>query len=404
MTPLITVDDVKNYEETKHKFLEEFYQVDQEQNALKFDTHVDLPINLKRLTTSTVQYPDKDDTSDLFPGMSDRYHGNALAGFLTFAHTPMESHCFDSNSLESVEYDIAIVGAPYDTGVSYRPGARYGPDGIRSATRRLGATYSPFRPGFNVFNNWAKIVDCGNAPMTPIDNRIALDQLYRAERASLKHMTTEKNPGKHPRIMTLGGDHTITFSAIRAAYEKYGKVSVIHFDSHLDTVDPYHMNKNVTDYAALNHGTFLYWAHRKGYLTDTNMHVGLRGWYEEPDDPKRDTTQSKFSKILARDIDSIGITGIIEKIKQRVGESYVYITFDIDVLDPAHAMATGTVEPGGFSTREALQILDGLQGLNVVGADICEVSPPFDVSEVTTQTAGEVVRSLLALMVLKPVV
>ncbi len=107
---------------------------------------------------------------------------------------------------------------------------------------------------------------------------------------------------------------------------------------------------------------------------------------------------------MARDIDRFGVEGIVRRIKNRVKDSPVYITFGIDVLDPAGGgLATVTMEPGGWTSREALEVLDGLQGISVVGADICEVSPPFDIGEVTTQTAGEIVRSILSLMVLKAV-
>ncbi|GME89458.1 unnamed protein product, partial [Ambrosiozyma monospora] len=223
--PLVSVMDVKNHEESKHKFLEDYFQLDPE-NVLSFDDSVKLPPSLEKLAShSKITYPDPDDTSDLYPGAMDRYHGNALTGFLTYAHLPLEPHCFDPESYDDVNFDIAVLGATFDTGVSYRPGARFAPDYIRMGTRRLGQTYSPYRPGFNVFKNWAKIIDCGNPAMTPIDNRFAIDQLYRAERAALKHNTTDKNPSSSPRLVTLGGDHTITFSAIRAAHEKFGKIS-----------------------------------------------------------------------------------------------------------------------------------------------------------------------------------
>ncbi|KAG7890327.1 hypothetical protein KL908_004164 [Ogataea polymorpha] len=196
----------------------------------------------------------------------------------------------------------------------------------------------------------------------------------------MNHTTTKTNPGKYPRFLALGGDHTVTYSGIRAAFEKYGKVSVLHFDAHLDTVDPYYMNPNVTDYAALNHGTYLYWAHRKG-----------------------DYTESKFSKIMARDIDKID--GIIEKIKKQLGDCPVYISFDIDVVDSASAPATGSIEAGGWSSREILSIIDGLAGINLVGADIAEVSPWGDLTnDVASNNAGEAGRAILGLMVIKPVI
>ncbi|KAG7822647.1 hypothetical protein KL909_003812 [Ogataea angusta] len=394
---------VKKYEDTKIKFLEDYYRVEQH-NALVFSADIQLPDDLAYIASQQVEYRDPDDTSDLYPGKSDRYNGISQAGYLTYGHLPMETHCFDPEKLAELELDIVVLGAPFDTGISYKPGSRFGPDAIRQGTRKFAPAYSPYREGFNVWNNWAKIVDCGNVPMTPLDNRIALDQLYRSERAILNHSTTKSNPGKYPRFLTLGGDHTISYSGIRAAHEKFGKVSVLHFDAHLDTVNPYYMNPNVTEYAALNHGTYLYWAHRKGWTADNNIHAGLRGWYENRGDPGRDYSESKFAKIMARDVDKIGVQGIIDKIKQRLGNSPVYISFDIDVLDPPFAPGTGSLEPGGWSSRELLEIIDGLAGLYVVGADVTEVSPWGDsTNDVTSIMAGEVARSILGLMVLTPV-
>lgn len=182
-----------------------------------------------------------------------------------------------------------------------------------------------------------------------------------------------------------------------------GKVAVIHFDSHLDTIDPYQMNENVTEYAALNHGTFFHWAAKRGLISESkNVHVGLRGYYENLNDTQRDSAIG-FERIMSRDIDDIGIAGIVKRIKDRVGDSKVYITVDIDSLDPSSAPGTGTVEPGGFSSRELLTILDKLEGLEVIGADVVEVAPPYDTNEITTMVASEVARSLLGLMVITPV-
>lgn len=355
-----------------------------------------LPVHLERVVLNEFTYPDKDDLSDITIPSPDRYHGNALSGFLTFAHLP-GMQCFDPESFDE-DYDIAIIGATYDTGVSYRPGARFAPLAMRAGgTKRLyQSTYSPYKPGFTL--NDVKIVDCGDPPMSPIDNRIALDQLYRAQRAALKHSVTNELRSKTPRIVTIGGDHTITFPSLKAVYEKYGRVSVIHFDSHLDTIDPYHMNKNVTEYAALNHGTFLHWAHENGFLAkDQNVHAGLRGWYELDSDVQRDSKQG-FARIMARDLDQLGVEGVVSLIKNRVGDNLVYISVDIDVLDPAFAPLTGTVEPGGWSSRELLSVIDGLLGLPVVGADVVEISPPYDSNDVTVEVGLEVVRSLLTLM------
>ncbi|KDN61947.1 putative arginase [Colletotrichum sublineola] len=169
-----------------------------------------------------------------------------------------------------------------------------------------------------------------------------------------------------PRILTLGGDHTTTLSALRSTYQRWGPVSVIHFDSHIDTWDPAVLGGGISDYA--------------------------------------NDARCGFEIITARDLDKFGSAGVISKIKERVGDSKVYISVDIDVLDPAYAPATGTAEPGGWSTRELLTVLDGLEGLSIVGADVVEVAPAYDNhGETTVLAAAEVAYSLIDLMVLTPV-
>lgn len=394
---IITEQVVLHYESKNYNFLDEYF------GQVYFGDYSDLEKTIRKQKTSLwasreVTYPDKDDITDIVSGRSDRYVSNPLSGFLSFAHLPL-TNCFSGET----EFDIGIVGATFDTGVSFRPGSRFGPLGIRMATKRMSSgSISPFRKNFSLFKD-GKIVDCGDPPMTPIDNRIALDQLYRAERAILKTKPTTPSLSKVSRILTLGGDHTVTLSCLRAVYEKWGKVAVIHFDSHLDTIDPYQMNENVTEYAALNHGTFFHWAAKRGLISESkNVHVGLRGYYENLNDTQRDSAIG-FERIMSRDIDDIGIAGIVKRIKDRVGDSKVYITVDIDSLDPSSAPGTGTVEPGGFSSRELLTILDKLEGLEVIGADVVEVAPPYDTNEITTMVASEVARSLLGLMVITPV-
>lgn len=354
-----------------------------------------------------VKIPPPDYVGDLDPAYAPLY-----ARIPTFAHLPLVE-CFGLDpSKRKPEFDIAIVGAPFDTGVSYRSGSRFGPSGIRDGSRRLGATesYSSINLGFNPYADWATVVDCGDAPMTPFDNRVALNQLYRAHRAIHKHNVPTKSPhasshrytGKSPRIITLGGDHTVTFSALRSASQVHGPVSVIHFDSHIDTWDPSALGGNISSYANLNHGTFLHYAHEKGYLVhDGNMHVGVRAPFIRRGDA--DLVHDRhcgFDIVMARDIDKIGVQGIADRIKKRVGNNKVYISIDIDVLDPAYAPGTGTAEPGGYTTREFLTLLDLLQGLNIVGADIVEVAPAYDTNgQITVLAAAQIVDSLLELMI-----
>jgi agmatinase len=342
-----------------------------------------------------ISIPSEDFIGDLINGAGPLY-----TGIVTFAHLPL-TECFSNNS-DADPLDVAILGAPFDTAVTYRPGARFGPAGIREGSRRIsgGGAYYPYRPKFNAYTDWANIVECGDVPMTPFDNRVSLDQLYRAHRAILKRNTSV--PKTVPRVITLGGDHTTTFSALRAAYEVHGEIAVVHFDSHIDTWDPDALGGNISSYAELNHGTFLHYAHEKGYLArDANLHVGIRAPFIHKHKDADNDHRCGFHSVLARDIDRFGIQGVINAIRQRLGSHKVYITVDIDVLDPVYAPGTGTTEPGGFTTRELLTILDGLEGLDIIGADVVEVAPVYDSSQVTVLAAAEVVNSLISLMVLR---
>lgn len=179
-------------------------------------------------------YPAASNLSDV-----DIETGSNLAGLGTFAHVPYVNCYLNDSNVES--YDIAFVGAPFDTAVSARPGARFGPGGIRQGSSRIGADFAyDIITGYNPFKSWAKIVDCGSVPMTPFDNRYALRQLEKGHRIVSGRPAAAADGGHSsiPRIVTLGGDHTITLAALRSAYYHWGQVSVIHFDSHIDTWDP----------------------------------------------------------------------------------------------------------------------------------------------------------------------
>ncbi|KAJ9626541.1 hypothetical protein H2203_004174 [Taxawa tesnikishii (nom. ined.)] len=314
------------------------------------------------------------------------------AGLTTFANLPYV-HCLAKDPAEVERFDIAILGAPFDTAVSARPGARFGPDGIRAGSRRIHPqfAYSVYT-GQNSFMEWAKIVDCGSAPMTFFDNTVALKQLEKAHRI-IGGRATNASEYPIPRIVTLGGDHTTTLPALRAAYEHWGAVSVIHFDSHLGEL--------LASMIGVNHGTFLHIAHEEGLIRNTSIHAGIRAPVIDKKGDLKNDKRCGFEIIKARDIDRITPQGVIQQLKDRVKDSKVYISVDIDVLDPAYAPATGTAEVGGWTTRELLTILDGLDGLEVIGAD---VAPIYDnPGEPTTLAAAEVVHSLLTLMVNTPV-
>lgn len=157
-------------------------------------------------------------------------------------------------------------------------------------------------------------------------------------------------------------------------------------------------------YAGVNHGTFLHIAHEEGLILNSSAHAGIRAPAVNKKHDWRNDRRCGFEIITARDIDKIGVAGVIDKLKTRVGDTNVYISVDIDVLDPAYAPATGTAEVGGWTTRELLGILDGLEGLKVVGADVVEVAPAYDnAGETTVLAAAEVAHSLMSLMVETPV-
>ncbi|KAJ4252382.1 hypothetical protein NW762_010980 [Fusarium torreyae] len=323
-------------------------------------------------------------------------------GISTFAHTRYVN-CYSNVESKDNLYDIAIIGAPHDTTTTGRPGARFGPNGIRTGSQRQGLGWSIYT-GRNPFASWATIVDCGDAHLTWLDNKVALDRLDKVHKVVSGRRAANASVSLTPRILTLGGDHTTTLSALRSTYERWGPVSVIHFDSHIDTWDPAVLGGDISDYAALNHGTFLHIAHEEHLILNSSIHAGVRGPISRRKDDLRNDIRCGFEILTARDLDKFGIQGLVSRIKERVGDSKVYISVDIDVLDPAFAPGTGTAEPGGWSTRELLSIIEELDGLPIVGADVVEVAPAYDSNgEITVLAAAEVACSLLDLMVENPV-
>ncbi|KII94050.1 hypothetical protein PLICRDRAFT_36283 [Plicaturopsis crispa FD-325 SS-3] len=305
-----------------------------------------------------------------------------FSGPLSFSHLPY-TRCLED---ESVPFDIGIFGLPFDTGVSYRPGARFGPYAIRSGSRRQRELrgYS-LAWGVNPYNQGTKIIDCGDVPVTPFDNALAIDQIQVAYSTLLSRpvanaeMTATRGLAKdgqeHPRIVSLGGDHTIVLPILRSLHKVYGPISVIHFDAHLDTWPAY--PDSSTPQSRVTHGTFFYLAAEEGLMTNTSVHAGIRCKLGGLGDVENDESVG-FQLISTDDIDDLGISAIIKRIRDRVGDSPVYLSLDIDVIDPGLAPGTGTPEIGGWTTREVKRIIRGLAGLNFVGADIVEVSPAYD--------------------------
>ncbi|KAJ5873436.1 agmatinase 2 [Penicillium subrubescens] len=337
----------------------------------------------------------------------------SFSGIASFAHLrPVK--CL----IEPTEhYDIAIIGAPFDTAVSYRPGARFGPRAIRAASaRQMSGTSYNTRAGINPYKSWAKITDCGDIPITPFDNGLAERQMYEAflELGSRKIVNQPAGVAgrgigaKHPKLVTLGGDHSVALPALRALYEIYQKpITVLHFDAHLDTWNPVRYSAYwQSEQTQFNHGSFFHKASREGLICNsTSAHAGLRTRLTGVDDGDYTTPgpEQGFIRIHADDIDELGPMGVVDAIVNRIGldpEQPVYLSVDIDVLDPSTAPGTGTPEPGGWTTREFIRILRGLEKLNLVGADIVEVSPAYDnKGETTALAAAQVAFEIITSMV-----
>jgi agmatinase len=277
---------------------------------------------------------------------------------------------------------VAILGVPFDSGVSYRPGARFGPGGIRAGSKLL----RPYHPYLDV-EPWGthQVADAGDVACNPFDILEAITQVQDAARQAL---TTAD------RLITIGGDHTIALPLLRAMHEKHGPISLIHFDAHLDTWDTYFN-------APFTHGTPFRRASEEGVLAlDSSAHVGIRGpLYARSD--LADDQQLGFATVSTVDVAKRGVDEAIDRVRDRVGDHPVYVSIDIDVLDPSHAPGTGTPEPGGLTTREVQLILRGFDGLNIVGADVVEVAPAYDHAELTTIAAANLVYEFLGLFALK---
>ncbi|GAB2551412.1 agmatinase [Leucobacter ruminantium] len=294
------------------------------------------------------------------------------AGLGTFARLP-QVH-------EVPDYDVAILGVPYDGGVSFRPGARFAPSAIREASRLL-------RPGYHVELDTTPVakkqfVDAGDVACTPYNIGRAVEQIEAA---------ASKFVGEDKVVIALGGDHTIALPMLRTTAKVHGPVALLHFDAHLDTWDTY-FGEPIT------HGTMFRRAFEEGLLIeDRSMHVGIRGPVYDRDDFVRDH-EFGFQIIRCSDIDRIGVPSAIERVKERIGDAPVYLSIDIDVLDPAYAPGTGTPEMGGLHSRELLQLLRGLKGLNIVGADVVEVAPAYDHADTTALAAATLVFDYMALL------
>ena len=275
--------------------------------------------------------------------------------------------------------DACFVGIPLDVGTSNRPGTRFGPKQIRAESVML-------RP----YNMWTRaapfdslrIADIGDVPINTFDLK---DAVRRIE-AFYDNVLT------HPVIpVTLGGDHTLTLPVLRSIARKHGPVSLVHIDAHADIND--HMFGE-----SIAHGTTFRRALEEG-LIDPNhtFQIGLRGtgYTAEDFDWARD---KGFTVVQAEELWHKSATPLIDGIRAKIGTRPVYLTFDIDSLDPAHAPGTGTPEIGGLTSVQAIELIRGCQGLNLVACDLVEVSPPYDLQGNTALLAANLIFEMLCVL------
>ena len=299
------------------------------------------------------------------------------AGPSTFARLP---------ELRDVEdCDVAIIGVPFDAGTSYRPGARFGPQTVRHASRQLRTNYhqnydvEPFKV--------QQVADAGDIACNPFDIDEAIKQIEKGSTELLQKVGS---------IVTIGGDHTIALPLLRSINKKVGgPVALVHFDAHLDTWDTYFG-------APYTHGTpFRRAREEKLFLDDASMHIGIRGPLYSTNDLKNDR-ELGFKTIHCDEFQTNTIDQIVKRIKDRIGNNPLYISIDIDVLDPAHAPGTGTPEVAGMTTREILNVLRGLAGSQLVSADVVEVAPAYDHAELTSTAAATIVYELINIIARNP--
>ncbi|KPH01583.1 agmatinase [Pseudomonas sp. RIT-PI-q] len=272
--------------------------------------------------------------------------------------------------------DLVVSGVPFDTATSNRPGSRFGPRAIRQASAQSAwARHWPWK--VDPFDVLACIdfgdcdFDYGTPQETPADIRAHAEHILAAGAG----------------MLTLGGDHFITYPLLQAHAAKHGPLSLIHFDAHHDT-------ESDGESKRIDHGSMFYHAVREGLVDPSrSTQIGLRISNDQP---------MGFQVINARQVHSLSPAEIAAAICARVGDHPVYLTFDIDCLDPAFAPGTGTPVCGGLSTHQAFEILRGLQGINLVGMDVVEVAPPYDHAEITALAGAAIAMEMVCLYAANP--
>ena len=285
-----------------------------------------------------------------------RFFEPTYSGATSFLRRPY-SVAFD-------EADIVVAGIPFDSATTYRPGCRLGPRAVRAASVQL-AELPSFPFGFDPFSI-LKVIDAGDFFINIHQPETIISDIYEQSSAIVSSGST---------LLSIGGDHFISYPLLRAHAEAFGPVSLLQFDAHCDTW---------SSIGEFDHGAMFLRAVKEGLIDiESSVQVGLR---------THNDMDVGIKRITAPQIHQMGINGVLDLVLNHMKDCQVYLSFDIDVLDPAFAPGTGTPVSGGLASWQVLEIMRGLTPLNMIGFDIVEVSPPFDHAEITSIAAATIIH------------
>lgn len=302
------------------------------------------------------------------------------AGLQPFMGIPSFMRLPVSRDLKNV--DAAILGVPFDSGTSYRSGTRFGPRKIRETSLMIWGhnstlNVSPLKK--------LNVVDYGDVSVIPTSIEHTMSAITETASGIINTGT---------KLVTLGGDHSIALPLLRAHAKKYGPVSLVHIDAHIDTWE------SEFDAVPYSHGTPFRYALQEGLIRkDEYMQIGIRG----PLSGENDYADSKAlgaRTVTIHEVMEKGVKEVLKEVHQRM-KGPVYVTVDIDSADPAYAPGTGTPEVGGLSSYQLLQLIRGLHGLDLIGFDLVEVSPPFDHADITAILGANIAFEYLSLLAIK---
>jgi len=308
--------------------------------------------------------------SDVHPHPVDALVYPRFSGIATFMRLP---HVPRANQL-----DIALIGIPYDGGATYRSGPRFGPRHVRDQS----AIIRPWNPVLNV-NPFEKkrIGDFGDLSINPL----SIEDTFQRISSQLDDVLKAG-----ARTVCVGGDHSILLPILRSVHKRFGPVGLIQFDAHNDTWGGYFGSPH-------SHGTPVRRAVEEGLIVGKDvLQIGLRGQVYEKEDFDFGRKHG-FKVVTSEEFHRDGVS-LMKRHLKKLGRRPVYVTLDIDVVDPAFAPGTGTPQVGGFSSAQILELVRSLRGLNIVGCDVVEVSPPYDTGEITSLLAANLLYELVCLM------